>query len=377
MAPSSLTAESFGEYGVGIFVLSFRLFVRLYLGGLRGLCLDDAFVVAAMVFWTMQTVIIYLLELYGTNIGLDAQTAMLVPESQMHDMILGSQLAFMNWIWYICFIWCLKGVMLCLYWRLTDRIGIWRRRLVKLASTLCVVTWLACLLTHVLICAPVHRNWQIKPYPGAHCTLRQPLYVVTAVTNILTDVILVAIPIPMLLPLQINFKSKAILIVMFSSAVFIMICTVLRAYYSLGDITNLPTALRWAGRECCAAAIIASLPGIRPIFRNMRWLSSMTQGDSATPASSQFGSGASGKTRLSPHSSGTELESMPWYTGKTHHFSRDDSQEQILGHEHGGTAAAEPTTRACGPGNIHVTTEVAFDFQTVTKDHRPCPDMWK
>lgn len=44
---------------------------------------------------------------------------MAVPESQFENMILGSKLAFMNWIWYICYIWCLKGVLLCLYWKLT------------------------------------------------------------------------------------------------------------------------------------------------------------------------------------------------------------------------------------------------------------------
>ena len=44
---------------------------------------------------------------------------MQVPESQIPDMILGSKLAFMNWIWYMCYIWCLKGVLLCLYWKLT------------------------------------------------------------------------------------------------------------------------------------------------------------------------------------------------------------------------------------------------------------------
>ena len=44
---------------------------------------------------------------------------MLVPESKIADMIIGSKLAFMNWIWYICYIWCLKGVLLCLYWKLT------------------------------------------------------------------------------------------------------------------------------------------------------------------------------------------------------------------------------------------------------------------
>lgn len=45
----NLNAETFAEYGIGIFFLSLRLVARLYLGGFRGLRLDDAFAVAAMV----------------------------------------------------------------------------------------------------------------------------------------------------------------------------------------------------------------------------------------------------------------------------------------------------------------------------------------
>lgn len=60
-----------------------------------------------------------LAELLGNNIGLNKETAMLVPDEKISDMVLGSKLAFMNWIWYMCYIWCLKGVLLCLYWKLT------------------------------------------------------------------------------------------------------------------------------------------------------------------------------------------------------------------------------------------------------------------
>jgi len=60
-----------------------------------------------------------LAEILGNNIGLNEKTAMLIPQSQISDMVLGSKLAFMNWIWYMCYIWCLKGVLLCLYWKLT------------------------------------------------------------------------------------------------------------------------------------------------------------------------------------------------------------------------------------------------------------------
>lgn len=45
----NLNAETFAEYGIGIFFLTLRLIARLYLGGFRGLRLDDAFAVAAMV----------------------------------------------------------------------------------------------------------------------------------------------------------------------------------------------------------------------------------------------------------------------------------------------------------------------------------------
>jgi hypothetical protein len=58
-------------------------------------------------------------DILGTNIGLNEESAMLVPDNQIPDMVRGSKLAFMNWIWYICYIWSLKGVLLCLYWKLT------------------------------------------------------------------------------------------------------------------------------------------------------------------------------------------------------------------------------------------------------------------
>lgn len=44
---------------------------------------------------------------------------MQVPESKVPDMILGSKLAFVNWMWYLSYIWCLKGVLLCLYHKMT------------------------------------------------------------------------------------------------------------------------------------------------------------------------------------------------------------------------------------------------------------------
>ncbi|KAJ5322526.1 hypothetical protein N7452_010815 [Penicillium brevicompactum] len=387
MAVDSLTIETFTEYGIGMLFLAVRLYARLHMGGLRGLRLDDAFAAAGMVcflyvFWTMQTVNIYLLGMslnvvvirfsltstpgvFGNNIGLNTQTAMLVPDNKVPAMILGSKLAFMNWIWYICYIWCLKGVLLCLYWKLTQ--GTWHRHLVTAASGFCVLTWLVCLLTHVGLCTPVTRNWQIKPYPGDNCTLRGPLYIVIAVFNVMSDVCIILIPIPILAKLQVPLQRKLILVIMFSSGIFIMICTILRAYYSLSSITNLGTALGWADRECFVAAIVVSLPGIKPLFRNTSWLGSTNRKNSKSPYYNSeyngFGSKASGKTKTfvtsrSRKSGGFEMDSV-LHTNKGSRASEAGSEEHILERNIADVPASPGRDRMA----IRVTTEYALETE--------------
>lgn len=294
-------AECFAEYAIGTCFLLLRLFARIRMGGVCSLQLDDAFAVMAIIFFTLQTAIIYLLGVFGNNIGLNAVTAMQVPDSQVPRLELGSKLAFMNWIWYLCYIWSLKGVLLCLYNKLTQ--GTRRQHLVWAASAFCAMTWLACMLTHICICTPITRNWQIKPYAGDSCTIRGPNYIVIAVMNVISDIVIILIPIPLLIKLQVPLHRKAVLTAMFSSGVFIMICTILRAYYSLKSLTTLSIALGWANRECFVAAIVVSLPGIKPLFRNTRWIGSSNRGKQYNytgPSSSGyngFGSKSSGNTK--------------------------------------------------------------------------------
>ncbi|OQE19994.1 hypothetical protein PENSTE_c014G00153 [Penicillium steckii] len=381
----NLDVETFTEYGIGTFFLLIRLAARLYMGGFRGLRLDDAFSVLAIIFFTMQTVNIYEMELLGNNIGLNAKSAMLIPPNQISDMVLGSKLAFMNWIWYMCYIWCLKGVLICLYWKLTS--GTWHRHLVVGTSVFCVVSWLVCILTHICICTPIYRNWQIKPYPGDYCTLRQPLYIVIAVLNVLSDICIIVVPIPILTKLQVPLQRKIVLAVMFSSGFFIMICTILRAYYSLASITSLPIALGWASRECFVAAIVASLPGIKPLFRNTRILGSSNRKGSKNPyynsdGYNNFGSRATANTKtfISSRRSASngrhfELDSVANTTNVDGRISTGDSEEYIL------ESAKNPRPSITGvqPPNdlaIHVTTEYSLESEQGMKTNTQKPHAY-
>ncbi|KAE8146585.1 hypothetical protein BDV25DRAFT_48283 [Aspergillus avenaceus] len=337
MAADSLTIETFTEFAIGMCFLTVRLYARIKYLGIQGLQIEDAFAVLAMVFWTMMTIIIHLLGIFGNNIGLNYETAMQVPESKVPDLVLGSKLAFMNWIWYLCYIWCLKGVLLCLYNKLTE--GTFWKRLVHIASGFCLATWLACMLTHICICTPIPRNWQIKPYAGDNCTVRKPNYIVIATLNVLSDLVVLLVPIPVLLKLQIPLPRKLILIFLFSSGIFVIICSILRAYYSLKSLSTLSIALGWADRECFVAAIVASLPGIKPLFRNTRWLGSSNRNRSTDKQSSRYPGSypqkfrGSSKTYVSSHSRDTDRFELLDHQGRSSaqkKLSTVESQESIL-----------------------------------------------
>lgn len=69
---------------------------------------------------------------------------------------------------------------------------------VTIAYVILCVTYTAVALTIVLSCQPMHKFWQIYPDPGAVCKpTNSPVYVLVAVIpNILTDVYLLSIPLP-------------------------------------------------------------------------------------------------------------------------------------------------------------------------------------
>lgn len=171
---------------------------------------------------------------------------------------------------------------------------------------------------------------------------------------------------------------------MFSSGFFIMICTILRAYYSLASITSLPIALGWASRECFVAAIVASLPGIKPLFRNTRILGSSNRKSSKNPyynsdGYNNFGSRATANTKtfISSRRSASnarhfELDSVANTTNIDGRISTGDSEEYIL------ESAKNPRPSITGvqPQNdlaIHVTTEYSLESEQGIKatDQKP------
>lgn len=160
---------------------------------------------------------------------------------------------------------------------------------------------------------------------------------------------------PLLFKLQIELPRKIVLGFMFSSGVFIMICAILRVYFSFQSIDDLSISLEWATRESFVAAVIVSIPGIKPLFRRTRWFGSV--GDSKRGAGkstgyplSSMGLGSNTKTNISSRHDGQnrpyELhsESASRNNRGADQLSSGDSEEHILANPHGKSNAIHVTT---------------------------------
>lgn len=130
--------------------------------------------------------------------------------------------------------------------------------------------------------------------------------------------------------------QKMILVALFCSGIFVMICAVLRAYYSVTDINTLETALGWASRECFVSVFIVCAPGIKPLFARFRWFRTNVSSNEYSNTKSRgkvFSSknGHNFDTLVSAHQRDPyEMSSSAGWKRYKSKESSDESQEHII-----------------------------------------------
>ncbi|OJJ80132.1 uncharacterized protein ASPGLDRAFT_1502724 [Aspergillus glaucus CBS 516.65] len=358
----SLHAELFGSYAVGLMVIALRLFVR-WSSGSHNFYWDDLCLGSVVVWWTMHTVFLYLLDNTGSNIGLNEKSAMEVPDSEVHKLQQGGIFAFLAWISYICLVWSFKGVLMFLYNRITT--GLWQHRMTLIMGAFCVCTFLASLIFDLAVCHPIQKNWQVKPYAGGKHLVSVVGFPYAQLTNTQkttnrTDLGVMCVPLPLIIAAKIPPLQKFILALLFSSGIFVMIAAVLRTYYSISNINKLSVALGWASREALVSVFVVCAPGIKPLFARFKWFQSFKSSSNGyssnqrTGRNGMFHSKSGNFTGInSTKDEGKhpyELDIMKRNKDK-HDDSSNESQERII--ESGEDANSPPRDHA----GIVVTTE--------------------
>jgi fucose permease len=179
-----------------------------------------------------------------------------------------------------------KTSILILYLRLAKVTQV----ILRIASyvTLAIVIVAGVVLTflNAFQCSPVISAF--SPDIHGKCVSIVTLYLCSAPVNIITDLAILVLPIPVLTGMQLPLKQKAILVFTFALGIFATIIDVVRIYYlqraldtqrsmqvqeQIGNssdfswIASMP--LMWSAVEVNAGIICACIPTLRPLFQRI------------------------------------------------------------------------------------------------------------
>ncbi|KAH7384531.1 hypothetical protein BKA66DRAFT_80135 [Pyrenochaeta sp. MPI-SDFR-AT-0127] len=132
---------------------------------------------------------------------------------------------------------------------------------------------LATFVVALLICRPIDYTWD-PTIPGGYCGSREQLYMWHGTQNLLHDIILVAMPMPLLWKLHLPIGKKVSLIVIFAMGLSICVLTLARTIeVSNGSVARITqdyvSVALLTMLEPLLGVINCSLPVLRPVGQKL------------------------------------------------------------------------------------------------------------
>jgi hypothetical protein len=292
----------------------------MFLGSWKRLQADDYLVIFMIFPYTFFVVSLYLVGIYGSGVVRPEDVHLIDPAS-IPNRIIGAKLGTFSDVFLNLTDWICKGCMLIMYGRLTTHL--WQHTAVKLVAVYVVVSFFIMeILFFTTWCRPFSHYWLVPNtlIPGQEqCVTYQKHYIVGAVFNISSDLIILALITPVLLKVRLPLKKKIILMGIFSLGIFTIITTILNKYYTLKDPYSDSWTL-WYLREPSTAVLTTNLSQLWPLVQRFLEATGFastvkSSGANSYPQRSQRSRGArSGHvelTDLESEKTGEELVSKP------------------------------------------------------------------
>ncbi|KAI4231901.1 MAG: hypothetical protein LQ352_008377, partial [Teloschistes flavicans] len=148
-----------------------------------------------------------------------------------------------------------------------------------------LVLWsLITILLAIFSCRPIKASWDLKVRMDPKTVCYPKAYDVENIygfCNVITDVVLIVMPIPLVWKMQVNLKKKLGVAMVFATGAFVCAVAIVRQYiaYNSGEGTDpswgiIPIKI-WMAIEVNIAIIVACLPAISPLFKRIPLLASL------------------------------------------------------------------------------------------------------
>ncbi|KAH8891079.1 hypothetical protein GQ53DRAFT_842004 [Thozetella sp. PMI_491] len=250
---TALRTQSWALYSVGMLLITLRMF-------------------------GLYTVLIVCLNVIsqggGSNLYPPEMEGTFTPD-EIEDRIYGSKIVVVSEQFMLNVIYVIKSCMLIMYTRLT--LGLGTQKAVRYLGVYVAVGWVATEVAFFTACRPFEGYWGMPP-PNPQCTTLEHYAIVQGCFNISSDTLMLFIPLPLVLKMNMLWKQKIVLVFLFSLGFFVIIAALLTKIFNLTNVWE-PSYMLWYVREASVAVYVSNLPLIWPLLRDwFPFLRSLTPG---------------------------------------------------------------------------------------------------
>ncbi|KAL9583053.1 MAG: hypothetical protein Q9212_002933 [Teloschistes hypoglaucus] len=214
---------------------------------------EDKIMALSMIPLLGRMALIHVVMIWGTN---NATNDGLTAQDISHREI-GSKLVLASRI--IESLWIAKFTISEFLKRLTNQV--WRKQYeigLQIIRWFLVVTFIAVVVATLAECQPFSHYWQVVPDPGAKCRQGYAQLITMATSDVITDLLLVAFPIPIVLKSHMAVKRKVSLVLLFSLSLILIAITIYRVIAVIHRHSDQQFRSLVASLEILAAAAVSN-----------------------------------------------------------------------------------------------------------------------
>ncbi|KAK6351495.1 hypothetical protein TWF718_004655 [Orbilia javanica] len=290
--PSSLWACN----GIAFLLFMLRLGFRKYRQ--EKFNLGDLWTALAAVFMIVRVVCQHYILKYGTvtTITPEERANWDFTQDELDKIVLCSKLNLPGRFSLTTLLWCLKLTVLDFLRRIIRRMA-WEKPIIWTFSIVLAITYIAASVSVFIECRPFELWWQVDPDPGP-CVQGNLWLLTYEIGNMITDIMLIAVPFPLVFKAKIPLGRRLQLCALFSLGFFLVAICVPRLIQGTSQSHIQLSRTMWASIETLFASIVAMVPTIYVLYR--RGDESSYYLSSTGPKSGLTG-GTGGKSHIRSH----------------------------------------------------------------------------
>ncbi|KAF4308230.1 putative pth11-type gpcr protein [Botryosphaeria dothidea] len=243
---------------LAVVVMASRLILRKVRG--QPFVMGDYLTMGALLCALVRLSLIHVVITWGTNnMSPKLRDSTTWTPEKIYQREIGSKFAIANRVFYNTYLWLQKLVLLDITRQLIKGLH-WEYPVLRTFLVVFGGSYVAVQVVTFTECDPFHHYWQVIPDPGK-CSQAQVQLLTLGVLNIVTDVMLMALPIPIFFHyLRRPLLQRLHIASLFCLGFFIVIITVIRLPQNHNQAVSQVNRTTWASIELFVAAVAVNAP---------------------------------------------------------------------------------------------------------------------